>query len=149
MAFDACLIFENPGSGGIAITGETMDEDMKKKKAFEIKQFSFGFTNTVNIGSQSGGAGAGKATFEDFSVQKNTHSGSPRLFRTCCSGGPYGDVTLILRRSGGGRSKSGAPFLSFKFKLVAVTSVNWEGSEGDDVPGETVVFEYDALKLDS
>src|SRR3546814_12338455 len=124
MAFDACLIFENPGSGGIAITGETMDEDMKKKKAFEIKQFSFGFTNTVNIGSQSGGAGAGKATFEDFSVQKNTDSGSPGLFRTCCSGGHYGDVTLILRRSGGDRSKSGTPFLTFKFKLVAVKSVN-------------------------
>src|SRR3546814_12483117 len=107
MSFDAFLIFENPGSGGIAITGETMDEDMKKKKAFEIKQFSFGVTNTVNIGSQSGGAGAGKATFVDFTDQTNPDSVSPGLIITRCTGGPYGDVTLILRRSGGNRSQPG------------------------------------------
>src|SRR3546814_14928559 len=106
MSFDAFLIFENPGAGGIAITGETMDEDMKKKKAFEIKQFSFGVTNTVNIGSQSGGAGAAQATFEDFPVYKNTDSGSPCLFRTCSRGGHYGVVLPFRRRSGGARSKA-------------------------------------------
>src|SRR3546814_13587821 len=102
MSFDAFLIFENPGSGGIAITGETMDEDMKKKKAFEIKKFSFGVKNTVNIGSQSGGAGAGKATLHDFSVQKNHDSGSPGTVRNLRRGGPSGRRTTTTAPWGGG-----------------------------------------------
>jgi type VI secretion system secreted protein Hcp len=148
MAFDAFLVFESAGAGAVEITGETQDSQMKDKGAFEIDSFGFGIENTINIGSRSGGAGAGKVQFNDFTVSKKTDSGSAGLFRTCCSGGHYGDVELILRRSGGEREKSGSPFLVYKFKLVAVKSVNWNGSDGDDVPTEEVVFEYGAIQIE-
>ncbi len=148
MAFDAFLIFGEPGPGAVKIEGETQDEEMKKKKAFEIEEFEFGVENTLNIGSKSGGAGAGKVAFKEFSISKTTDNGSAGLFRTCCSGGHYNDVELILRRSGGDREKSGTAFLIYKFKLVAVKDITWSGSGGDDVPSESVIFEFGAIQIE-
>lgn len=148
MAFDAFVIFGGVGDGAVAIEGETLDETMSKHKAFEIDSFGFGVENTINIGSKSGGAGAGKASFKEFTIEKATDSGSAGLFTTCCCGGHYTDVKLILRRSGGDAHKSGTPFLEYRFKLVAVKSIDWSGSTGDDVPKETVVFEYGAIEIE-
>lgn len=149
MAFDAFLIFNDPKGGAPKIHGETRDEDMKKRKAFEIDSFSFSIENTLAIGSKSGGAGAGKAQFNEFSVSKSTDSGSGPLFKTCCCGGHYDKVELVLRKSGGGgENKSGADYLKFTFALVAVKSISWSGSSGDDVPQEEVAFEYGALKVE-
>jgi hypothetical protein len=36
--------------------------------------------NTLNVGSQSGGAGAGKATFNQFSITKKVDKSSPAFF---------------------------------------------------------------------
>ncbi len=148
MAFDAFLIFGDPGPGAVKIEGETQDEEMKKSKAFEIEEFEFGVENTLNIGSKSGGAGAGKVQFKEFSITKTTDNGSAGLFRTCCSGGHYNDVELILRRSGGDREKSGTAFLIYKFKLVAVKDITWSGSDGDDVPSESIIFEFGAIQIE-
>ncbi len=147
MAFDAFLIFKEPGAGAVKITGETQDSKYKGEGAFEIDSFSFGVENTLNIGSRSTGAGAGKVTFKEFNVSKKTDSGSAGLFRTCCSGGHYGNVKLVLRRAGGDQTKSGAEFLIYEFALVAVKDISWEGSDGDDVPTESVIFEYGAIKI--
>lgn len=37
-----------------------------KSSTFEIKDYSFGVEQTLTIGSQSSGAGAGKVTFNPF-----------------------------------------------------------------------------------
>jgi hypothetical protein len=37
---------------------------------FEIEDFSFDLEQTLNIGSQSTGAGAGKVTFNPFSITR-------------------------------------------------------------------------------
>ncbi|MEM7047781.1 MAG: type VI secretion system tube protein Hcp [Pseudomonadota bacterium] len=145
MPVDAFLIFKEPGPGAVAIKGETRDEKMQKDGAFEIESFSFSIENTLNIGSASGGAGAGKAEFAEFSVTKSVDSGSPGLFKTCCTGGHYNDVRLHMRRAGGDHASTGKEFLIFKFKLVAVKSISW--SEGDEVPKEDVVFEYGAIQI--
>ncbi len=148
MAFDAFLVFGSPGPGAVAIEGETQDSQMKEKKAFEIEEFEFGVENTLNIGSKSGGAGAGKVQFKEFSISKTTDNGSAGLFRTCCSGGHYNDVQLILRRAGSEKLKSGDDFLRYKFKLVAIKDITWSGSDGDDVPNESVVFEFGAIQIE-
>lgn len=38
--------------------------------AFEIKDFSFGVENPTTIGSATGGAGAGKIKFNEFTIKK-------------------------------------------------------------------------------
>ena len=57
-------------------------------KAFEIKSFSFGAKNKATVGSQSGGAGAGRAELNEFKVAKLTDNGSPKLFGAFVSATP-------------------------------------------------------------
>jgi len=143
MAFDAFLYF--PGS---EVKGETQDEDMKEVFAFEIKDFNFGAENNIAIGSATGGGGAGKATFTEFTVNKTTDSGSCPLFLTLCQGQHLDEAVIELCRSGGAAGSSGATFLKFTFYMVMVQSITWSGADGDDVPGEEVVFQYGAIKIE-
>jgi len=146
MAFDAFVKFTPAAGSSEAIDGESTDSTFTGW--FEIKEFSFGIENTLNITSASSGAGAGKADFKEFTIKKQTDKASPILACTCGKGGHYEKVELKLRKSGAkGGNTSGDVYLAYDFKLVAVKSVEWSGSSGDDVPEETVVFEYGALKI--
>jgi type VI secretion system secreted protein Hcp len=148
MAFDAFVKFTPAAGASEAITGESSDSSFLGKDGwFEIKEFSFGIENTLNITSASGGAGAGKAEFKEFSIKKQTDKASPLLASTCGRGGHYDMVELCLRKSGVSSTASGGVYLCYLFKTVAVKSVEWSGSSGDDVPEESVVFEYGALKI--
>jgi type VI secretion system secreted protein Hcp len=149
MAFDAFLKFEPAAGSSEKIDGESTDSQFSGDKGwFEIKEFSFGIENTLNISSASGGAGAGKADFKEFTVKKQTDKASPLLAATCGKGGHYKEVFLHLRKSGvKAGAVSGGVYLMFHFKLVAVKSIEWSGSSGDDVPEESVVFEYGALQM--
>ncbi len=147
MAFDAFLKFAKGGPAAPAkgIEGETRDDYFKGW--IEVKEFTFGIENTLNITSASGGAGAGKADFKEFTVKKQTDIASPYLAAVCGMGGHFGDVQLWLRKSGASGQSGGAPYLKYNFKLVAVKSVEWSGSSGDDVCEETVIFEYGAMQV--
>jgi type VI secretion system secreted protein Hcp len=147
MAFDAFVIFKN-GTGDQAaytISGESQDPTYGTKGAFEISEFSFGAENTLSIGSSTSGAGAGKCTFKEFTVKKLVDKGSPYLLMTLGSGGHYDKVYLYIRKSGAEKGKTGGAYLVFCFGMVAVKSIEWAGSTGDDTPTETVIFEYGAL----
>jgi len=145
MAFDAFLIFEAESGKAVALEGETQDKVFAAKKAMEISEFSFGVENTLSIGSASGGAGSGKATFKEFNIKKVTDTASPALFKTCVTGGHYKSVTLYIRKSGG--ATTGKPYLTFRFGMAAVKSIEWAGSSGDDVPTETVLFEFGTIEI--
>jgi type VI secretion system secreted protein Hcp len=116
----------------------------KKNRLFEIEDFSFDIEQTLNIGSQSTGAGAGRVSFNPFSITRKIDRSSPLLFEQACSGTPYEMVGLGLRKGGGG-NMSGIMFLAFLFKLVAVKTISW--SYDDESPKETVTFEYGGLQV--
>jgi type VI secretion system Hcp family effector len=159
MAFDTYMTFIDPS--GTAIDGESQvaadafskDELAKVKpavqngKVFEIDDFSFDIEQVLNIGSQSSGAGAGKVSFNPFQITRKTDRASPRLFQMCCGGQHFKQVVLCIRRAGGDTSTSGTTFLRFDFGLVAVKTISWSGSDGDEAPKEEVTFEYGALKV--
>lgn len=147
MAFDAFLRFSVPGPGGFAVEGETYDAWAKANKYLEITSFAFGIENKLNITSASGGAGAGKAQFKPFEVNKQSDLSSTALIMTCCTGGTYDTVELALRKSGATKEKSGQIYLQYNFKMVAVGTIDWSGASGDDVPVEKVVFEYGAIQM--
>ena len=92
------------------------------KALFEVEDFSFDIEQTLNIGSQSTGAGAGKVTFNPFSITRKIDRASPVLFERACSGTPYQQVALGARKAAGGAS-SGQIYLVFMFKLVAVKTI--------------------------
>jgi len=116
----------------------------EKPTLFEIEDFSFDIEQTLNIGSQSTGAGAGKVTFNPFSITRKIDISSPTLFSMACSGQPFEEVALGLRKSSGG-TVTGRIYLVFRFKLVAVKTISW--SYDDESPKETVTFEYGGLQV--
>jgi len=114
------------------------------KGLFEVEDFSFDIEQTLNIGSQSTGSGAGKVTFNPFSITRKIDKASPKLFMMACSGTPFSDVRMGLRKSAGG-NQSGIIYLVFCFKLVAVKTISW--SYDDEAPKETCTFEYGGLQV--
>jgi bacteriocin-like protein len=48
------------------VGGDKKPAPTKGSAIFEVKDFSFDIEQTLNIGSQSSGAGAGKVTFNPF-----------------------------------------------------------------------------------
>jgi type VI secretion system secreted protein Hcp len=134
-------MFDDGNFGFKAAYNAQQGED---KHLFEIEDFSFDIEQTLNIGSQSTGAGAGRVTFNPFSITRKIDRSSPNLYEMACSGTPYETVGLALRKGGGGTS-SGIIFLVFLFKLVAVKTISW--SYDDESPKETVTFEYGGLQV--
>ncbi len=113
-----------------------------EKGLFEVEDFSFDVEQTLNIGSSSSGSGAGKITFNPFSITRKIDRSSPEFFKRACSGTPFADVRLGARKSAGGE-QSGIIYLIFAFKMVAVKTISW--AYDDESPKETVTFEYGGL----
>jgi type VI secretion system Hcp family effector len=111
---------------------------------FEVEDYSFDIEQVLNIGSQSRGAGAGKVTFNPFSITRAIDKASPVLFQNACAGKPFQTVGLGLRKGSGGEG-SGQFFLAFFFKLVAVKTISW--SHDETSPKETTTFEYGGLQI--
>ena len=120
------------------------DKAAKAEGLFEIEDFSFDIEQTLNIGSQSTGAGAGRVVFNPFSITRKIDRSSPVLYEAACSGTPYKTVALGLRKGSGGKV-SGQIFLIFVFKLVAVKTISW--AYDDESPKETTTFEYGGLQV--
>jgi type VI secretion system secreted protein Hcp len=143
MSFDAFMYIP----GVKEVEGETQDDVMSEKKAFEILSFEIGAENNINIGSISAGGGAGKAVFKELTVTKKTDTASCGLFLKLCEGKHFDDAHIVLRRSGGSDNVSGVTFLQFDFKLMMVQDISWSGSDGDDICEETLVLQYGAMKV--
>jgi type VI secretion system secreted protein Hcp len=109
---------------------------------FEIESFGFGIEQIVTIGSQSSGAGAGKVTFNEFTIDRKIDISSPLLYKMACSGKSFKRVSLGFRKATGGTT-SGLFFLRFDFKLVAVKTISW--SHDDESPKESMAFMYGGL----
>lgn len=116
---------------------------------FEIEDYSFDVEQVLNIGSQSSGSGAGKITFNAFSITRKIDCSSPTFFAMACSGTPFAQVGLGVRKSAGAAASggtSGLMYLAFTFALVAVKTLAW--AHDDEAPKETVTFEYGGLNID-
>jgi len=109
----------------------------------ELIHWGWGAEQTLNIGSQSTGAGAGKVTFRPLRIQKTIDKATPLLFACCCSGPPFKEAVLMLARPIAKDAQTTA-FLTFDMKLAAIKTVSYD--EGDD-PTETIEFEFGGVVL--
>lgn len=162
MAIDSYMVFKPYNGDALAAESQVMFTSNNQAEAlmktpvqlaagnvFEVEDFSFDIEQTLNIGSQSSGAGAGKITFNPFSITRKIDKASPTFFQMACSGTAFQVVSLVLRKSSGAgagnNDTSGVAFLRFDFRLVAVKTISW--SHDDESPKETVTFEYGALAI--
>jgi len=139
MAYDAFLKIKTPD-----VAGESTDTTHKGE--IELYSFSVGAMNPTTIGSGTTGAGAGKISFQPFSITKKTDKASPVLFQNLASGQPYGQALVTLRKAGG---TSQVEYLKYTFTNVYVESIQWSGSTGgDDAPIESASFVFGQIQID-
>lgn len=108
----------------------------------KISRFSLGADHVVNIGSTSGGAGAGKVSFEDFEVEKPLDGLSPSLFFDLASGNHFKNVLIIVRRRSGQLS---VPSFAYEMGLVFLSKIHVSGST--QTPTETITGAAGQLAL--
>jgi type VI secretion system secreted protein Hcp len=112
---------------------------------FEVADFSFDLDQTLAIGSAGAGTGAGKVKFNPLSVTRNVDKLSPVLFQHCCTGQAFAKVDLLLVKPSATAGAPGVAFLQYSYKLVAVATLST--SHTDEVPQETVTFQYGDLQI--
>jgi hypothetical protein len=112
--------------------------------AFEVEDYSFDIEQTLNIGSATSGAGAGKITFHPFSVSTRPGTQTVALYRAMGDGSVFPSAELMVPGPGG-RMR-----LDAKFRLVIPITLHEHvggGGGGGRHPAEDISFEYGGLEI--
>ena len=107
------------------ITGEA--QDSKHKGEIDVLAWSWGASNSgsAHVG---GGAGSGKANFQDLSFTKYVDLSSTSLLQATSTGKHITKATLVVRKAG----ENPLEYLTITMTEVLVTSVSTGGSGGED-----------------
>ena len=112
--------------------------------AFEVEDYSFDIEQTLNTGSATSGAGAGKITFHPFSVSTRPGTQTVALYRAMGDGSVFPSAELMVPGPGG-RMR-----LDAKFRLVIPITLHEHvggGGGGGRHPAEDISFEYGGLEI--
>ena len=90
-----------------------------------------------------GGAGAGKAIFQDLAIVHGIDKATPELLKACATGLHIKDATITHRKAGKGQQE----FLIIKLNDVTITAVNHGGSE-DQPYVESVNLKFAKVDLE-
>jgi type VI secretion system secreted protein Hcp len=122
------------------IKGESLDS--KHKDEIEVLSFSWGVTNAGAAGP-GGGAGAGKATFQDLSIVHHIDRATPLLMKACATGTHLKEATITHRKAGKGQQE----FFIVKMNDVIITGVTHAVADGQ--PGsESVTLTFAKVDLE-
>jgi type VI secretion system secreted protein Hcp len=132
MAFDAFLKIEG-------IEGDS--EQKGHPGEIEVASFSWGETQTGNLGS-GGGGGAGKVQMQDFHFTMTTSKASPVLMTSCASGKHFPTATLSCRKAG----SLPQDFIVIKMNDVLISGYSIGGASDDGDPTDQVSLSF--VKID-
>ena len=142
-ADDYFLKINNTTPGVAPVAGDQVVG--KVNDAIAIKSFSMGTENKTTIGSQTSGAGAGKATFDELTITKDVDATSPLLYKQMAMGQNIPSMELIARKAGANGS---APiYQRYYFNMSFITSQKQSG-DGEGIQ-ETLTFAYGAMQMTS
>ncbi len=124
------------------IKGETNDKAFKAAGAMDVLAWGWGISNsgTAHLG---GGAGAGKANFQDISVTKFVDSASHALMNACATGTHLKSASLHIRKAG----KEQQEYITIELKEVLITSITTGGSGGEDRLTENIALNFAEVKF--
>src|SRR3954468_18546349 len=136
----------DPGPGNAQILGESQDVSVPGKQGYiPIKSFSYGVENPTTIAAQTGGAGTGKAKFNELEIQKDVDSTSPQIFQALAQGQHFNGIEIIARKAG---ATTAAPIANRTyFSLAFPTAEQQSGDSADDTTQEKLTFNYGGLAL--
>jgi type VI secretion system secreted protein Hcp len=122
------------------IKGESTDA--KHKDEIDVESWSWGETNAGTAG-RGGGAGAGKVQMQDFHFVMRLNRASADLAKACATGEHIKEAILTARKAG----KEQQEYLTFKFYDILVSSYQTGGSEGSEVPTDSVALNYSKIEF--
>jgi type VI protein secretion system component Hcp len=96
--------------------------------------------SSTNIGSQAGGAGAGKVTFSGISITKKVDAATVDLFKALTAGTEIPTAEVVLYSPG-----TTTPLLSYKFRTVVVSSDEIAVDSTSNTPLDKVTFAVAAI----
>jgi type VI secretion system Hcp family effector len=126
------------------IPGEATTQGFDKQIA--VDAYNLEIAQTLNIGSQSAGAGAGKVTFHPFQIKKHYDTASPKLFQAACTATNLGPITFSVVKTGSGSTDGKTapkPYLIISFNNIYVKTIITETLGAYTM--EVVSFEYGAI----
>lgn len=142
-----------PYSGAVATAG--LGPDIKVKDAnnlvdlkdyLQVSSVQFDEEQTLNIGSQSAGVGAGKVTFNPLTITKSVDALTPKLYQFMCAGTPYKFVEILFVKPT--TENSTAPVIYKVLLKLAAVKTQAVSSVADCANGcvaESVSFEYGGM----
>ena len=122
------------------INGESLDRN--HKQWVDVLAWSWGMSNSgsTHVG---GGAGAGKANFQDLSYTSYLDASSTPLMKALATGDHLGSALLNVRGAAGS-----AEFLKITMSEVLVTSLSTGGSGGEDRLTQNVSLNFAKVKVE-
>ena len=121
------------------IEGESTDA--KHKGELVLESFGWGVSQSGGA-TRGGGAGAGKAQFQDLVFVQRTSKASPKLFLACATGQHLKSAILTARKAG----KAPLEFLTITLADVLVSSFQETGVAGE-APLETVSLAFARIEI--
>jgi len=121
------------------IKGES--KDSKHPDEIDVLSWAWGVTQTGTT-SHGGGAGAGKATFQDLTFTHHIDKATPLLLKACATGEHIPEATIAVRKAGKGQQD----YLVVKLNDIIITSVAMSVAVDDPTTAESVSLQ--AAKVD-
>ncbi len=128
---------------GAKIKGETQDKEFKDKGGIDVLAWSWGMSQSGSA-HMGGGAGAGKANFQDLSFTKYVDKATTALMIALAKGSHIDECKLTCRKAGEGQKK----YIEIVMKEVVVTSVSTGGSGGEDRLTENVSLNFGQVSFE-
>jgi type VI secretion system secreted protein Hcp len=117
------------------IKGESQDD--KHKDEIDVQSFSWGVSQTIGRAG-GGGAGAGKAQFQDFHFANLISKASPSLFLACASG-EHIKQAVFVGEALNPKGEVRGPFFKYTFTDVLISSYS-EAGQDTVVDGASFAF---------
>jgi type VI protein secretion system component Hcp len=118
------------GGASVAFTGVSAPAPLPANgAAIKVTSWKFGAENNTTVSSATGGAGAGKLSFDDFTITKNIDNASTALFAMAATGTRAATMTFKVGTA-----------LTYTFTNVWVTKQTQTGSDSDGDEEVSFVF---------
>ena len=141
--------------GGSAVSipalGTAGDPSPKKGDGWiNVDSWSWGATQSGSQpGSQGAGAGAGKITFNPFSITRKIDNASPSLYAACASGRVFPTLTFAADSAPSQSAEQGTPVENLQIVLTgaSIHSCGDSGqNSGADAPTESLSFTFSKIE---
>ena len=110
----------------------------------EVSSWSWG--EHGNIGSQSSGSGAGKITFNPFSITREIDKASPILWQASATGKRFATVTFYMDPPASSVGAPGGDRMKLTLINAVISAISI--SSGGDNPSESVSFNYTKITME-